>query len=108
MAISIVEKTPPAAAHGRALRAFAIRFRQKRPDVNLHVINPRHKGVPTDVVDRHLLTMRESEGPALIEREGERNYQRARATKLTDLLNSDPESPWRGGVRRPGERLGPP
>jgi len=242
MVISIVEKTPPAATPGRALRAFAIRFRQKRPDVNLyvtalplkdllgrfqsdmyeaanprgyqrpvspsrlrqlsaymrseegmlptsillcirephraqfepvsgangngesgvlaigpevplwvvdgqhrlfgleralkkdkakwlgdyalpvvivegidayeemryfHVINTRHKGVPTDVVDRHLLTMRESEGPALIEREGERNYQRARATKLTDLLNSDPESPWRGMIRMPGERLRP-
>ncbi len=72
-----------------------------------HVINTRHKGVPTDVVDRHLLTMRESEGSALIEREGERNYQRARATKLTDLLNSDTESPWRGMIRMPGERLRP-
>ena len=70
-----------------------------------HVINTRHKGVPTDIVDRHLLTMRDSEGPALIEREGERNYQRARATKLTDLLNADPESPWRGMIRMPGERL---
>ena len=27
-----------------------------------HVINTRHKGVPTDVVDRHLLSMREEEG----------------------------------------------
>ena len=27
-----------------------------------HVINTRHKGVPTDVVDRHLLSMREAEG----------------------------------------------
>ncbi len=68
-----------------------------------HVINTRHKGVPTDVVDRHLLTMREAEGPALLEREGERNYLRGRATKLTDLLNGDPDSPWRGMVRMPGE-----
>jgi hypothetical protein len=28
-----------------------------------HVINTRHKGVPTDVVDRHLLSMREAEWP---------------------------------------------
>lgn len=68
-----------------------------------HVINTRHKGVPVDVVDRHLLSMREAEGAALLEREGERNYLRARATKLADLLNSDPASPWRGMIRMPGE-----
>ncbi|MDO8614753.1 MAG: DGQHR domain-containing protein [Dehalococcoidia bacterium] len=70
-----------------------------------HVINTRQKGVPTDVVDRHLLAMREAEGPALLEREGERSYARARATKLTDLLNGDASSPWRGMIRLPGEAL---
>ncbi|HUF54371.1 MAG TPA: DGQHR domain-containing protein [Dehalococcoidia bacterium] len=68
-----------------------------------HVINTRHKGVPTDVVDRHLETMREAEGLALIEREGERNYLRGRATTLTDILNSDPSSPWQGIIRMPGD-----
>jgi DGQHR domain-containing protein len=72
-----------------------------------HVINTRHKGVPTDVVDRHLLAMREAEGPGLLEREGERSYLRARATKLTDLLNNDPSSPWQGLIRMPGEVLSP-
>ncbi len=72
-----------------------------------HVINTRHKGVPVDVVDRHLLSMREAEGIGLIEREGEKGYQRARATKLTDVLNSDPASPWRGMIRMPGEALRP-
>jgi DGQHR domain-containing protein len=72
-----------------------------------HVINTRHKGVPTDVVDRHLLSMREAEGAALMEREGERGFLRARATKLTDMLNSHPESPWRGMIRMPGEALRP-
>ena len=72
-----------------------------------HVINTRHKGVPTDVVDRHLLSMREAEGVGLIEREGEKGYQRARATKLTDVLNNDPASPWRGMIRIPGEPLRP-
>jgi DGQHR domain-containing protein len=72
-----------------------------------HVINTRHKGVQTDVVDRHLLTMREAEGPALLEREGERSYLRARATLLTDLLNNDPSSPWKGLIRMPGEALEP-
>lgn len=68
-----------------------------------HVINTRHKGVPTDVVDRHLLSMREAEGAALIEREGERNYLRGRATKLTDVLNRDKSSPWKGMIRMPGQ-----
>lgn len=68
-----------------------------------HVINTRHRGVPTDVVDRHLLSMREEEGAALLERQGERDYQRARATMLTDLLNTNPDSPWRGMIRMPGE-----
>jgi DGQHR domain-containing protein len=72
-----------------------------------HVINTRHKGVPTDVVDRHLLSMREAEGSALIEREGEKNYLRGRATKLADLLNNDPSSPWKGRIRTPGQSLRP-
>jgi DGQHR domain-containing protein len=72
-----------------------------------HVINTRHKGVPTDVVDRHLLAMREEEGAALLDRQGERDYQRGRATMLTDMLNSSPESPWQGKIRMPGEPLGP-
>lgn len=72
-----------------------------------HVINTRQRGVPTDVVDRHLLAMREAEGAALLEREGERNYLRARATKLCDLLNSDPASPWYGTIIMPGEKRRP-
>jgi DGQHR domain-containing protein len=72
-----------------------------------HVINTRHKGVPTDVVDRHLLAMREAEGTGLLEREGEKSYLRARATMLTDVLNSHPESPWQGMIRMPGEKLRP-
>lgn len=72
-----------------------------------HVINTRQKGVPTDVVDRHLLTMREAEGAALLEREGERSYLRARATKLCDALNTEEPSPWRGMIRMPGEAQRP-
>lgn len=72
-----------------------------------HVINTRHRGVPTDVVDRHLLSMREAEGTGLIDREGEKGYQRARATMLTDVLNNDASSPWLGMIRMPGEPLRP-
>jgi hypothetical protein len=72
-----------------------------------HVINTRQKGVPTDVVDRHLLSMRSAEGAGLIEREGEKNYLRARATHLADVLNQHEASPWRGMIRMPGEALKP-
>jgi len=72
-----------------------------------HVVNTRQKGVPTDVVDRHLLTMREAEGTALLEREGERSYLRGRATMLCDVLNSDPASPWYGTIIMPGEKRRP-
>ncbi|MEO8458245.1 MAG: DGQHR domain-containing protein [Chloroflexota bacterium] len=72
-----------------------------------HVINTRHKGVPTDVVDRHLLSMREAEGAALIEREGEKNYLRARATKLVDVLNNSADSPWKGMIRMPSQPAKP-
>ena len=72
-----------------------------------HVINTRQKGVPTDIVDRHLLSMREAEGLALIEREGEKNYLRGRATLLADRFNNDESSPWRGLIRMPGDPLKP-
>ena len=72
-----------------------------------HVINTRHKGVPTDVVDRHLLSMRKAEGLALIEREGEKNYLRGRATMLADFFNDEESSPWRGMIRMPGDSLKP-
>ncbi len=72
-----------------------------------HVINTRHKGVPTDVVDRHLLAMRESEGSGLIEREGEKNFLRARATKLAKELNRTRESPWFGMIRAAGQAANP-
>ncbi len=70
-----------------------------------HVINTRHRGVPTDVVDRHLLSMKNAEGTALLERQGERDYLRARATLLTDLLNTDARSPWKGMIRMAGDPL---
>ncbi len=72
-----------------------------------HVINTRQKGVPTDIVDRHLLKMREAEGPALLEREGERDYLRGRATSLVDILSGDTSSPWYGMISMPGEKRRP-
>ena len=72
---------------------------------HFHIINTRHKGVPTDVVDRHLLTMWEQEGSAILEKEGDRNYLRARGAKLCDLLRNTPDSPWYQKVRIAGYPL---
>jgi DGQHR domain-containing protein len=70
-----------------------------------HVINTRQKGVPTDVVDRHLLYMREGGGLGALSLEGERSYYRARATRIVDILRSSPESPWLDRVHVTGRRL---
>jgi DGQHR domain-containing protein len=69
-----------------------------------HIVNTRQKGVPTDVVDRHLVSMREVEGVGLIETMGERSYLRARATEIADFLRKSPDSPWFGAVWIPGEK----
>jgi DGQHR domain-containing protein len=74
---------------------------------HFHVINTRHRGVPTDVVDRHLLTMWEQEGAAMLDKEGDRHYLRARGAKLCDLLRNTADSPWHGKVRLVGQPTSP-
>ncbi len=69
---------------------------------HFHIINTRHKGVPTDVVDRHLHTMWEQEGTALLDKEGDRSYLRARGAKLCHVLRNTPNSPWYQKVRIAG------
>jgi len=71
---------------------------------HFHIINTRHRGVPTDMVDHHLLRMWELEGAAILEKEGERSYLRARAAKLCDLLRNTPDSPWFQKVKVAGHK----
>jgi DGQHR domain-containing protein len=71
---------------------------------HFHIINTRHKGVPTDMVDRHLLRMWELEGAAILDKEGQRSYLRARAAKLCDLLRNTPDSPWFQKVKVAGHK----
>lgn len=71
---------------------------------HFHIINTRHKGVPTDMVDHHLLRMWELEGAAILGKEGERSYLRARAAKLCDLLRNTPDSPWFQKVKVAGHK----
>ena len=61
---------------------------------HFHIINTQQKGVPTSVVDRHLVSMREVEGDSLFQMMGERSFLRARATSIVDILRETPESPW--------------
>ena len=61
---------------------------------HFHIINTQQKGVPTGVVDRHLVSMREVEGDSLLQSMGEKSYLRARATSIIDILRKTPESPW--------------
>ena len=74
---------------------------------HFHIINTRHKGVPTDMVDHHLLRMWELEGAAILGKEGERSYLRARAAKLCDLLRNTPDSPWFQKVKVAGHKAVP-
>jgi len=74
---------------------------------HFHIINTRHKGVPTDMVDRHLVRMWELEGVAIAGKEGERSYLRARAAKLCDLLRNTPDSPWFQKVKVAGHKALP-
>jgi hypothetical protein len=74
---------------------------------HFHIINTRHKGVPTDMVDRHLLRMWELEGVAIAGKEGERSCLRARAAKLCDLLRNTPDSPWFQKVKVAGHKALP-
>jgi len=80
------------------------------PDVydemrQFYIINTRQKGVPTDLVQRHLYEMSVKMGkPALMALEGEKAVLTAEAIPIVDILRKDPNSPWYDKVQLPGER----
>jgi DGQHR domain-containing protein len=65
-----------------------------------NVINTRQKPIPKDIVDQHLRKMREIEGPDMQVKTSRRDYIRARATTIIELLNTLP-CPWLNSVRIP-------
>ena len=65
-----------------------------------NVINTRQKPIPRDIVDQHLRKMREMEGADMQAKTGRKDYIRARAAAVAELLNDLP-CPWRGSVRIP-------
>lgn len=70
-----------------------------------YIVNTRQKGVPTDLVQRHLYEMSLKMGkPTLLVLEGEKAVLTAEAIPIVDLIRTDPSSPWYNGVQLPGEK----
>ncbi len=65
-----------------------------------NVINTRQKPIPKDIVDQHLRKMRQVEGPDAQLKTGRKDYIRARAATIIELLNTLP-CPWYNSVRIP-------
>ena len=70
-------------------------------------INTQQRKMQTDIVDRHLVQIRERDGIRMINapgrtgRKGEREFHRAKCTSVIDLLNELP-GPWYHQVSIPG------
>jgi len=65
-----------------------------------NVINTRQKPIPRDIVDQHLRKMREVEGLDMQVKASRKDYIRARAVTIAELLNTLP-CPWLSSVRIP-------
>ena len=66
-----------------------------------YLVNRRQRGVPTDLVYRHLQSMLKEKGAEwLYEFEGRNGLHRGLAAEIVDRLNDDPRSPWHGRIRR--------
>ncbi len=73
-----------------------------------YIINTRQKGVPTDLVQRHLYEMSEKMGkPKLLMLEGEKAVLTAEAIPIVDIIRSDSRSVWYNKVQLPGEKKQP-
>ncbi len=65
-----------------------------------NVINTRQKPIPKDIVDQHLRKMRDVEGADMQAKTTRKDFIRARASAVVELLNALP-SPWQNRVRIP-------
>jgi DGQHR domain-containing protein len=70
---------------------------------HFNIINTTQRKMSTDIVDRHLVMRAEREGLQMIAKgkAGERDYMRAKATRIVDFLNEEP-GPWKNQVSIPG------
>ena len=69
--------------------------------LHFNIINTTQKKMPTDIADRHLVQQAEKEGRELIIRGREKDYIRAKATRMVDALN-DAQGPWFHKIAIPG------
>jgi DGQHR domain-containing protein len=70
---------------------------------HFNIVNTRQKKMQTDIVDRHLVLRAQREGLKMIARgrAGEKEYARAKATRVVDLLNEE-SGPWHHEIAVPG------
>jgi DGQHR domain-containing protein len=69
--------------------------------IYFYLVNRRQRGVPTDLVYRHLQRMLNEKGAEwLYEFEGRGGLHMGLAAEIVDRLNYDQRSPWRGRIRR--------
>lgn len=66
-------------------------------------INTQQRKMLTDIVDRHMVMRAQHEGLHMISsgKRGERDYQRAKSTRITDALDEKP-GPWYHQIQIPG------
>ena len=71
--------------------------------VHFNIINTRQRKMSTDIVDRHLVQIKKVKGTDMIAAgpRGEREYLRANATEVIDLLNDEP-GVWQFQIAIPG------
>ena len=70
---------------------------------HFNIVNTRQKKMSTDIVDRHLVIKARREGLNMIAsgKSGEKEYQRAKGTRITDALN-EIVGPWYHQIAIPG------
>ena len=70
---------------------------------HFNIVNTRQKKMSTDIVDRHLVIRARREGLNMIAsgKGGEKDYQRAKGTRITDALNEE-VGPWFHQIAIPG------
>ena len=71
--------------------------------LHFSTINTQQRKMSTDIVDRHMVMRAEREGLDMFSsgKRGEREYQRAKSTRITDALNEKP-GPWYHQIQIPG------
>ena len=74
---------------------------QYREMLHFNIINTTQRKMPTDIADRHLVQQAAREGLDMVVRGREKDYVRAKATRIVDALN-EIQGPWFHNIAIPG------